>query len=204
MTRLITLAMCAGLVTAAGAQYVERSGSDSLERNFAPQGKVQLDLSAGDYTIQAGREDRIFIRWRTGTMDQLRDVRVTADVRGGNATITTDGPHNNFHVTIELPARTDLHVRMSAGDLDVAGFEGNKDIELRAGDLSIDVGQAEAYGMVDTSVTFGDLDARPWQVSKGGIWRKFNWQGKGPYKLHAHLMAGDLILTSRSRDKAKN
>jgi hypothetical protein len=52
----------------------------------------------------------------------------------------------------------------------------------------------EDYSRVDASLWAGDLDAPPFNVSKGGLFRSFDWKGNGSYTLHAHLMAGDLRL----------
>jgi hypothetical protein len=68
-----------------------------------------------------------------------------------------------------LPTRSGLRVRLTAGDLTVEGIEGNKDIESHAGDLTIDVGRAEDYHRVDASLWAGDLQAPPFNVSKGGL-----------------------------------
>ena len=74
------------------------------------------------------------------------------------------------------------------------GIEGNKRVDSWAGDVSIDIGQPEQYRQVDASVRAGDLNARPFNVSKGGLLRSFSWTGKGPYSLQVKLFAGDLTL----------
>ena len=168
---------------------------DSVAYSFVAGGAVRLKLSGGDYTIRgASTDDRIRVRWWTETLEERSKVRVSADVRGAEARIETRGPSSHFRVEIELPARTDLHVRLSAGDLKVLGIEGHKDIESRAGDLDIEVIRAEQYRRVDASVTIGDLDARLFGPSRGWIGRSLNWKGPGSYDLHAHLFAGDLKL----------
>jgi hypothetical protein len=112
--------------------------------------------------------------------------------------ITTDGPSNKgFKVAIQVPRQADLYVRLTAGDLRIEGIQGNKDIELHAGDVRIDVGRAEDYHNVDASVWAGEIQAAPFQVYKGGLFRSFDWSGKGPYRLHARLKAGDLRLFSK-------
>lgn len=68
--------------------------------------------------------------------------------------------------------------------------------ESRAGDLNIDVGRTSDYGKLEASVKAGDINARPFNVSKGGLFRSFSWQGRGRYTLHASLLAGDLTLFS--------
>jgi hypothetical protein len=171
--------------------------SDALERAFAPGGRIHMNLSAGDYRISGAKENRIHVSWKVRDAGDLPRVRVQADVKGSEATLVTDGVRNGFEVEIEVPTRSGLHVRLSAGDLTVEGVDGNKDIESHAGDLTIDVGRAEDYSRVDASLWAGDLEAPPFNVSKGGLFRSFDWKGSGPYTLHAHLKAGDLRLVAR-------
>jgi hypothetical protein len=171
--------------------------SDSLERAFAPGGSIHMNLSAGGYRISGARENRIHVLWRVRYAGDLPRVRVQADVKGSEATLVTDGVRNGFEVEMQVPSRSGLRVRLTAGDLTVEGIEGNKDIELHAGDLTIDVGRAEDYSRVDASLWAGDLTAPPFNVSKGGLFRSFDWKGNGAYTLHAHLGAGDLRLLSK-------
>src|SRR5713226_1623187 len=171
--------------------------SDSLERPFATGGDVHMNLSAGDYRIAGAKENRIQVRWKVRSAKDLPRVRVQADVKGSEATLTTDGVRNGFEVDIQVPTRSALRVRLTAGDLTVEGIEGNKDIESHAGDLTIDVGRAEDYSRVDASLWAGDLEAPPFNVSKGGLFRSFDCKGHGVYTLHGHLKAGDLRLVSR-------
>src|SRR6185369_10648844 len=105
--------------------------------------------------------------------------------------------NNNLKFMIQVPSQSDLYVRLSAGDLTIEDIRGNKDVELRAGDLHIDVGQAADYKKVDASLWAGDIKASAFQIFKGGLFRSFEWAGSGPYRLHAHLLAGDLHLYSK-------
>jgi hypothetical protein len=189
------------LGTALVAAQDSRSSS-SLERPFAPNGRVRMDLSAGDYHIAGSPDNRIHMEWSTRDAESLARVRTRADVRDKDASIMTDGPSNkNFRVTIHVPNQTDLYVRLTAGDLRVEDIRGNKDIELHAGDARIDVGRAEDYNSVDASLWAGDIKADAFNIYKDGLFRSFDWKGKGPYKLHAHLKAGDLRLYSKADDK---
>jgi hypothetical protein len=90
---------------------------------------------------------------------------------------------------------TNLRIRASAGDLNLSGVTGNKDVGLRAGDLTIAVGRAEDYRHVEASVMAGDLRASAFGVSKDGLFRSFSQDNPaGRYRLHAELLAGDLTL----------
>ena len=104
------------------------------------------------------------------------------------------GPHYDFRIEIFVPKTSDLYLRMPAGDAEVKGVVGNKDVEIHAGDLTLAVGAPEEYAFADASVLAGDLDAGPFGVSKDGLFRSFHKQGAGKYKLHAHVGAGDLTL----------
>jgi hypothetical protein len=192
-------AAVAMLAVTVSAQEAGTSGS--LERPFAANGSVKMDLVAGDYKITGSTQHRVRIDWSVREADALSKVQARADVRGNEVNITTDGPRNKgLRFTIQVPNQSDLYVRLSAGDLMIEDIRGNKDVELRAGDLRIDVGRADDYKKVDGSLWAGDIKASAFQIFKEGLFRSFDWTGKGQYRLHAHLMAGDLHLYSKSDD----
>ena len=173
--------------------------SSSLERPFAANGRITMDLVAGDYHVTGSTENRVRLDWSVRDADKLAKVEARAEVRDRELRITTNGPSNNhLKFTIQVPSQSDLYVRLTAGDLTIEGIRGNKDVELRAGDLRIDVGRAEDYNKVDAGLWAGDLKASAFQIYKGGLFRSFDWTGGGPYRLHAHLLAGDLYLYSKS------
>jgi hypothetical protein len=166
--------------------------ADSVQHSFASGGTIHLKLSSGDYTIRAGAEDRILARWASDETVPIEDV-VRLAVRGASATVRTDGPLKHSRFVIELPGRSDIQLNIRAGDIRIAGIEGNKEIHMTAGDLNISL-DPDLYSRIDASTTFGDLDAYPLHISKGGIARSFHWTGSGKYALSAHLFAGDLKL----------
>ena len=195
--RVWVWAAAAMLAATLSAQDTRTSGS--LERSFAANGSVKMDLVAGDYHITGSPDERVRIDWSVRDPEALAKVKARAEVRDRELSITTDGPHNKgLKFTIQVPTQTDLHVRMSAGDLTIEDVRGNKNVELRAGDLRIDVGRADDYNKVDASLWAGDIKAAPFSVSKGGLFRSFDWTGSGPYRLHARLLAGDLHLYSKA------
>ncbi|HJZ76107.1 MAG TPA: hypothetical protein VKE51_30435 [Vicinamibacterales bacterium] len=194
------LAAVAMLTVTVSAQEARTSGS--LERPFAANGLVKMDLVAADYRVNGSAQDRVRIDWSVHDAEALAKVQARAEIRGRELAITTNGPSNRgLKFTIEVPSQSDLYVRMTAGDLTIGGVRGNKDVELRAGDLRIDVGRPEDYRTVDASLWAGDLKASAFQVIKEGLFRSFDWTGSGQYRLHAHLMAGDLYLYSKTDDR---
>jgi hypothetical protein len=168
----------------------------TIERTFAEGGRVALQLASGDYTVRAGASDRVVVRWRADRDARVRDLdELLVDVRvtGSTAVVVTEGKTNHMDFVIEIPARSDVHLRMRAGDIRLVGIDGHKDIRMTAGDLKIGV-RRESLASAHASVTFGDLDARALGISKSGIKRSLDWFGGGRYELDARLGAGDLTL----------
>jgi hypothetical protein len=168
----------------------------SVERPFAEGGRVRLALSSGDYTLRAGASDRIVVRWTPDDRARVEDIDelfVDVSVTGNLATVTTDGSARHLNVIIELPARSDVHLRMRAGEVGLEGIEGHKDIRMTAGEIRIGV-NAASLSRAHASVTFGDLDARALGISKSGIKRSLDWIGGGVYDLDARLGAGEIRL----------
>ena len=170
---------------------VSQASSPKTEMKFRSGGHIRMELSAGDAEIVGGKGENIVI---TFTADQPSQVKADVKTDEGIAVIKVSGPRNNFHYRIEVPEHSTLYVRMSAGALEVDGVRGAKDIELRAGDLTINIGDPRDYGRVDASVTMGGLEAPAFGESKGGMWRSFKFQGDGSYPLHAHVFTGGLTL----------
>jgi hypothetical protein len=168
--------------------------SRTFERPFAEGGRVHLQLASGDYTVRAGASDRVIVRWSAGETTRPvnpRELFVNVRVTGSTAVIVTDGKTRHVDFVIELPARSDVSLRMRAGEVRLHGIEGHKDVRMTAGELKIGV-RRESLASAHASVTFGDLDARALGISKSGIKRTIDWFGAGEYELDARLGAGDL------------
>jgi hypothetical protein len=197
--RHLLVGFLAGLALVSLGEAQESSSEGAASQPFVSGGSVWLKLSSGDYTVSASTSDRAIVRWRVDDPEHFRDmkkIKVRTDVSGSVLTIRTEGPTNHARFTIEIPSRSDLNLRMRAGDVRINGIDGNKDIRMTAGDLNIDVRPA-SYSTVHASVTFGDLNAQPLGISKDGIARSLNWTGPGKYTLYASLFAGDVTLLSR-------
>jgi hypothetical protein len=121
-------------------------------------------------------------------------MKVTLDARGADASILTHAQSGEFRVTIDVPARTDLTVRLSAGNIGIEGITGDKDINSWAGNVDVEVKNRDEYRSVDASVTAGDLNASAFDTKMGGLFRSFSWKGPGKYTLEVRLTAGNLRL----------
>jgi hypothetical protein len=186
---LTTLAVSTGATPA-----FQSTSGQPVDRAFAKGGVVRMRLAAGDYKIAGSSDDKIRIEWRADRAEQAARLKAEAEIKGTTAVISTGGFKEGIHFSISVPARSDIEIDLSAGDLDVRGIEGNKRVDAWAGDVTIDVGLPDQYKSVEASVRAGDLNARPFNVSKDGLFRSFSWTGKGSYTLVAKLVAGDLTL----------
>ncbi len=187
------LGLGTAVMTLALAGMPAAQAREVTERKFVSGGTVRLDLDAGDYDIVASRDDRIRIAWDDRKHDSEVSLRV--DLASSRATVRTDTPwHDGAKMRIELPRRSNLVVKMSAGDLTIDGIEGSKDVSAAAGDVKIGVGSRDQYRYVNASVRVGDLNTGPFNVRTGGLFRSFEWTGTGAYELRAHLTVGDLKL----------
>jgi hypothetical protein len=190
MKRAIVAAMFLAALSLTPVSLVAQSSGSPAEKDFVSGGKVAITLESGDYDIHASTDNRIHVRW-----NEASGARVKLATNGKSAELRVENtPNNNFHATIGVPALTDLRIRLTAGDLRVSGIKGDKDIEANAGNLNISVGSSSDWGDVYASVTAGDINASPFRESKGGLFRSLRWQGPGKYRMHVHLMAGDVNL----------
>jgi hypothetical protein len=166
--------------------------SRPFEAALQPGTRLSIDVRSGDIEIVGinGAALRVSCRMKDG--DRPEEVKITL---AANHLRVYGGPNNDVHIRIELPSRTDLLVRSPAGNMTVSGVSGDKDVEIRAGDLTILVGDVDSYRVAEGSVLAGDLNASAFGVVKDGLFRSFRKENaKGRYRLHAKLLAGDLTL----------
>ena len=123
----------------------------------------------------------------------MKQIKVVTDFFERVSTILTKGQTYRARFTIEIPARSVVHLRVRAGDIRIEGIEGNTDDRMTAGDLHIDV-RPDSLLHVHASVMFGDLKATSLGIDEDGIKNSFDWFGDGAYTLDARLFAGDVTL----------
>jgi hypothetical protein len=162
---------------------------------FPPGQRLRMQLRSGEIRIKGRDDNKIAVHLEGRNADNAQDltVRFKHFAETGDLEIH-GGPKNDLEILIEIPKDSNLYVRMPYGELTLDGVSGDKDVELHAGDLSIDVGQASDYKHVDASVITGDISAAPFDENHGGLFRSFSKSGSGKFQLHAHVGAGDLVL----------
>lgn len=157
--------------------------------------QLSLYLRSGDVRVVGTSENKVSVRVGAKDLGKAREVRVIFDRSDQSAALhVSGGPRNDVEITVEVPKDTGLYVRMPAGQLEISGVSGDKDVQLHAGELIVHVGSPADYSHVDASVITGGLEAPPFHEDHGGLFRSFHKDGNGKYKLHAHVGAGDLNL----------
>jgi hypothetical protein len=155
---------------------------------------VTMDLSAGEYTVKASQDPRLRIWWTTRDAADAGKVYANAAVNGTDARLSISGPRNGFHVTIEVPARSNAAVSLSAGKFSIDALDGDVDVSAWAGEMLIGVADPSAYYSVYASVTAGEIEAPAFQARKGGLLRSVSWEGKGRHSVRVRLTAGKIAL----------
>ena len=183
------------LFTASGLMG-QASSPSVTEEPFVSGGSLRVRLESGAYVIQPTDAEKIVVTVSADTHDAERQAQVVIQRHRSDATVTVRNTpdRHHFRAVIEVPRRTDLQVRMTAGDLHVRPIEGSKDVELNAGELVIEVPKPEEYGHRDAGVWAGSVEAAAFDVSKGGLFRSFDQAGPGKYRLHAHVLSGEIQL----------
>jgi hypothetical protein len=171
---------------------IEEVDKSPVEAKFSPGGKVRMSLCSSGIELIGRDDNRVRVSYFP---EHDENVRVRIEVFGDEADLKVTGcPHNNFQMTVEVPKSSDLYVRMFAGQLEMRDITGDKDVELHAGQLTMEIGDPKDYGHVTASVLSGDLEATAFNVSKGGLFRSFAQTGPGKHSLRAHVGAGELDL----------
>jgi hypothetical protein len=161
------------------------------DKPFAAGGGIELQLDGGDYVIRASPDEHVRVSFAGNTGNAVAGLTTSST----HATLAIkDTPRSNFRATVEVPATADVTVHLSGGNLEIGAITGNKDIDSKAGNVTISIPNSKDYSTVDATVKVGNLDAGPFGNSASGLSPHLKWSGSGKYTLRASLGAGNLEL----------
>ena len=179
------------------AQETTNLQHQRFETNLTSGASLRLHLHEGDFRVVGSDSEKISVHVAGKNAEQAKQIRIRLKRSDGDVDLKLSHvPKKELQVTIEIPRSTNLYARMRGGDLSVEGVVGDKNLELTGGDLTIQVGSPEDYSHVDLSVRFGDVTGAQFGDPKGWLGNAVRKEGNGRYRLHAHVMAGDLVLKS--------
>jgi hypothetical protein len=186
----------AALLLASVCAYGQSSGPEfTTQQKFISGGTIRLHLEAGGYTVSPVDSETITVTCEHRSEDKLKQVRVAIKPVGTTADVyVRNTPNNNFTATIEIPRRSNLWAHLTAGEITVGTIEGDKDIELNAGSLVVDIPRPQDYGLREASVTTGSISAPAFEENRDGLFRSFRQHGPGKYRFRAHVLAGEITL----------
>jgi hypothetical protein len=188
----------------AGSASLFAQKSYSVSKSLPTHGSLSMEVNVGEVRIERSDETRtirLSIDPRGGNYDEaaMQSWIRRFDVAGDHAAIVLYLP--NLHrdsgsspcMTISLPTYTDLKFEMGAGQLTVKGIEGNKDLHVDVGQLTVGVEDRAEYHEIHTSSKLGQAEDEVWQQRAGGFFPSTNrTSSSGPYTLNATVDIGQV------------
>ena len=160
-----------------------------------PGSRLRLEIRPANIEIRGAEGDgvRVTCTARDGSLPRS----ISVSLQNGELKVTggpTGGDHN-LRIRIDVPRRTDLYVRSTAGNLTIRDVKGEKDAELTAGNIEIHAGPPSDYRRVELSARAGNIEARPFGIHRSGLFRSEKKSGlPGQYRLTAHVTAGNVTV----------
>jgi hypothetical protein len=189
------LALLPVTVGAADKTEISERGIPHFEAQLPSGARIALHLRSGNVRIVGSDDGKLTVDISGKNKGNIDDLRYRFTRSSGRAELNVSGgPRNDLDIEVRIPRNSELYARVPAGDVTIENITGSKDVELRAGDLTISVGNPSDYSHVEASVMAGDLQASPFGESHSGLFRSFKKSGSGKYTLYAHIGAGDLTL----------
>ena len=124
----------------AGFAKAESPCGQTLETSLRSRAVLTIDSRPAGLEIVGTDEAAIHVTCTAKDAEEAGQIRLrfSGNEDHGKLTITGGGLHDgNFQVRIEVPLKTSLKVKMSAGQVKVEEVAGDKDIDLYAGQITI-------------------------------------------------------------------
>ena len=190
--------ICLLAMTAGVAAHGESEGTCASGLAVPADAGLRLAVESRSAEVNLVGTDAREIRVTCRLEDEDRASRVHIRYRsnsGKGELAITGGPSNNVRITIEMPHQTHLWVRVPAGAIHVKDVNGDKDIDVHAGEVTVSGVNPAEYRSVDAEVEIGEVRASEFSVNKGGFFRSFKRSStEGLYRLDAHIITGSIRL----------
>ncbi len=191
--------------TMTGYAQTDVACGQTLQAPMHSDTALTIDSRPAGLTIVGTDQQTIRVTCTAEGTENVRDVRVEFFAGSPGRLTIRGGTNHNGGVTvrIEVPHRTSVQVTMGAGEVTVQNLEGNKDVDLYAGQVTISSSHGWDYRIVDASVDIGEVNAQAFGADKGGFFRHFTRQNpNGEYRLYAHVATGEIDLLGTQQGKA--
>jgi hypothetical protein len=183
------------------SQSTVRCGQ-TLDAPLRRGAELTIASVATEIEVVGTDQEMIHVSCRADDPNTASDIRIQLSGSADHANLTITGDHlthNNLHLRVEVPRKMDLALQLSAGSVKVDDLVGNKDIELTAGQISISDAHDWNYKDVSASVSIGAVNAQVYGANRGGFFGVFHkTDANGEYRLHAHVMTGQIELLGKN------
>lgn len=166
-----------------------------------------IDSKPAGLEIVGTDQEGIRVSCTAGDEETASDVAFHFSPTGNSGKLSIEGAHsmhrnNGIQVRIEVPKRTNLSIRMPAGQVKVQEVKGDKDIDLMAGQITISSIHDGDYRRVAASVGVGEVKAQAFGEDSGGFFRSFSRKYPiGDYRLQAHVTTGQIELVGNAEQR---
>lgn len=180
----------------------------TLSRPLQPRAVLIIDSKPAGLEIVGTDQDAIHVSCTAGSDEAAEAAAFYFSPTANGGKLSIKGIHfehgdNNLQVKVEVPRRTNLSVRMFAGQVRVEEVKGDKDIEVGAGQITISSIHPMDYRSVDASVSIGQVQAGAYGADKGGFFRRFRkTNASGDYRLQAHVTTGQIDLLGNAEEES--
>jgi hypothetical protein len=201
----VTLLAC----NIAGLAETKIPCSQTMSHPLQARAVLTIDSKPAGLQIVGTDQEAIHVSCTAGSDETARDVAFHFSPTANGGKLSIEGArlqhgNNNLDVKIEVPRRTNLSVRMFAGEIRVEEVKGDKNIYLGAGQITIASIHDGDYRKVNASVSIGAIQARAFGVNKGGFFRSFSeTNSSGDYRLQTHVTTGEIDLLGKAEQKSE-
>lgn len=204
--RFVCCAAAAAFLTCsiAGLAETKVPCGRTMSGALSSRAELTIDSKPAGLEIVGTDQEGIRVSCTAGDEETARGVafHFSRTANGGKLSIEgADSLHRNngIEVRIEVPKRTNLSIRMPAGQVKVEEVKGDKDIDLMAGQITISSIHDGDYRRVDASVGVGEVKAQAFGEDHGGFFRSFSRNNAmGDYRLQAHVTTGQIELVGNA------
>lgn len=193
----------------AGFAETKNPCSQTVSHPLQSRAVLIIDSRPAGLQIVGTDREELHVSCTAASGETAEDVTLHFSPTASGGRLSIEGPHlghgdNNLEVKIEVPRRTNLSVRMFAGEVRVEEVKGDKDIDLGAGQITISSIHDGDYRSVNASVGVGEVQARAFGADKGGFFRSFSKNNpSGDYRLQAHVTTGEIDLLGNAERKGE-
>ncbi len=182
--------------------------SQSITRPLQPRAALVIDSTPAGLQIVGTDREELHVSCTADSDEDAGNIALHFSSAANGGKLSIEGAHaqhgnHSLQIKIEVPRRTNLSVRMFAGQVTVQEVKGDKDVEIGAGQITISSIHAGDYRSVKASVGAGEVQAQAFGEDKGGLFRTFSRENAGgDYRLRAHATTGQIQLLGNAEEES--